>query len=73
MGNHHHLVVRTRIEFATLALPRNGFRGRDVAALLRKHGSSVISWLSKGFSLERSDPDFKQRFDHLDARISSSG
>ncbi len=65
--------IRGRIEFVTLALPRYGFRGRDVAELLGKHGNSVTSWLSKGLSLERSDPTFKRRLDHLDAQISSSG
>jgi len=60
-----------RIEFVTLALVRYGFRGCDVAELLRKHGNSVTLWLSKGLSLERSDPEFKRRLDRLDARISS--
>ena len=55
----------------TLALLRHGFRGSDVAELLGKHGNSVTSWLSKGLSLERSDPDFERRLDLFDARISS--
>ena len=63
--------IRGRIEFVTLALPRYGFRGRDVALFLGKHGNSVTLWLSKGLRLEQSDPSFKRRLDQLDARISA--
>ena len=59
------------IEFVTLALPPYGFRGRDVALFLGKHGNSVTLWLSKGLRLEQSDPSFKRRLDQLDARISA--
>jgi REP element-mobilizing transposase RayT len=63
-------VIRGRVEFVALALPRYGFRGCDVAKLLGKHGNSVTLWLSKGLRLERSDPDFRRRLDDLDAAIS---
>ncbi len=64
--------VRGRIEFVTLALPRYGFRGRDVAGLLGKHGNSVTKWLTQGLRLERDDPEFKNRLDRIDAAISST-
>jgi len=64
--------IRGRIEFVTLALPRYGFRGRDVAALLGKHGNSVTKWLTQGLLLERDDPDFRNWLDRIDAAISSS-
>jgi len=64
--------TRGRIEFVTLALPRYGFRGRDVAELLGKHGNSVTKWLTQGLLLERDDPDFRNRLDRIDAAISSS-
>lgn len=63
--------IRGRIEFVTLALPRNGFRGSDVAALLGKHGNSVTKWLTQGLLLERDDPVFKDRLDLIDAAIPS--
>jgi rhodanese-related sulfurtransferase len=63
--------IRGRIEFVTLALPRYGFRGRDVAALLRKHGNSVTKWLTQGLLLERDDPAFKDQLDLIDAAISA--
>ncbi len=64
--------IRGRIEFVTLAILRYGFRGRDVAELLGKHGNSITKWLTQGLLLERDDPDFKHRLDRIDATISSS-
>jgi hypothetical protein len=64
--------IRGRIEFVTLALPRYGFRGRDVAALLGKHGNSITKWLTQGLLLERDDPAFKDRLHLIDAAISSA-
>jgi len=66
-------LIRGRIEFVTLALPRYGFRGRDVAELLGKHGNSITMWLGKGLCLEQTDPDFERRLDQLDAEISPGG
>jgi hypothetical protein len=63
-------VIRARIEFVTLALPRYGYRGCDVAALLDKHGNSVTLWLSEGLRLQQGEPEFKLRLDRLDAEIS---
>jgi hypothetical protein len=64
--------IRGRIEFVTLALPRYGFRGRDVATLLEKHGNSITKWLTQGLPLERDDPAFKDRLHLIDAAISSA-
>jgi len=64
-------LIRGRIEFVTLALPRYGFRGRDVADFLGKHGNSVTLWLSRGLQLLRRDSEFSRRIDKLDANISS--
>jgi hypothetical protein len=38
--------------------------------LLGTHPNSVAKWLDRGLRLERNDPEFKSRFDHLDAAIS---
>jgi hypothetical protein len=43
---------------------------RGIAALLGKHPNSVAKWLNRGLLLERNDPEFKSRLDHLDAAIS---
>jgi REP element-mobilizing transposase RayT len=59
-----------RIEFATLAVTRYGYRVCDVAALIKKHPSSVTLWCNKGLSKENSDSEFAQRLDHLDELIS---
>jgi hypothetical protein len=63
-------LVRQRIELASIAIGRYRFRVCDIAALVRKHPNSVAKWLNKGLRLERSDPEFKVRLDHLDAAIS---
>jgi hypothetical protein len=63
-------LVRQRIELASIAIGRYRFRVCDIAALVRKHPNSVAKWLNKGLYLERSDPGFKARLDHLDAAIS---
>ena len=63
-------LVRQRIELATLAIGRYRLRVCDVAALVRKHPNSVAKWLNAGLRLERDDPEFKARLDHLDAAIS---
>jgi hypothetical protein len=47
-----------------------GIPCRDLAALLGKHPNSVAKWLDRGLHLERNDPEFKARLDHLDAAIS---
>ena len=59
-----------RVEFATLAVSRFGFKCCDVAALLNKHGNSVTNWLNQGLHLAGNDPDFNRRLDQLDAAIS---
>jgi len=64
--------IRGRIEFVTLAPPRYGSRGRNVAALLGKHGNSVTKWLEQGLLLEEKDPDFRNRLNRIDALISYS-
>jgi hypothetical protein len=62
--------IQGRIEFATLAISRFGFRVCDVATLISKHGNSVTHWLNQGLRKEGGDPDFTRRLDHLDAAIS---
>jgi REP element-mobilizing transposase RayT len=64
-------LVQGRIELTTLALGRYGFRARDLAALLDKHGASVTRWLNIGLAKERGDPGFKSRLDALDRSISN--
>jgi len=59
-----------RVEFATLAVARYRLKVSDVAELLNKHPNSITKWLNKGLHLEREDPEFKKRLDHLDAAIS---
>ena len=63
-------LTRGRIEFATLAVGRYRLKVSDIAALLDKHPNSITKWLNKGLRLEREDPEFKNRLDHLDAAIS---
>jgi len=53
-----------------LAIGRYRLRVCDIATLLRKHPNSVAKWLNKGLRLERIEPEFKARLDHLDAAIS---
>ena len=59
-----------RFGLATLAVGRYRLEVSDVAALLDKHPNSVTNWLNNGLRLERQDPGFKERLDHLDASIS---
>ena len=54
-----------------LALVRYGFRSRDIATLLDKHGASVTRWLNLGLKMEREDPEFRSRLDALDRAISN--
>ena len=63
-------LARQRVELATLAIGRYRFRVCDIAALVRKRPNSVTRWLNKGLRLERNDPEFKERLDHLDTAIS---
>jgi len=63
-------ITRQRIELVTLAIGRYRLRVCDIATLLRKHPNSVAKWLNKGLRLERIEPGFKARLDHLDAAIS---
>ena len=63
-------LTRGRLEFATLAVGRYRLKVSDIAALLDKHPNSVTNWLNNGLRLERQDPGFKERLDHLDASIS---
>ena len=53
-----------------MAIGRYRLRVCDIATLLRKHPNSVAKWLNKGLRLERIEPEFKARLDHLDAAIS---
>jgi len=62
--------VRGRIEFATLAVSRYGFRVCDIATLACKHHNSVTRWINKGLRREADDPEFSKRLDDLDAAIS---
>jgi hypothetical protein len=64
--------IRGRIEFASLAVLRYGFRGCDVAARLGKHGNSVALWLNRGLELQYSEPEIRNRLDRIDEAISSS-
>ncbi|MEE9123135.1 MAG: hypothetical protein V3U14_01390, partial [candidate division NC10 bacterium] len=63
-------LIQGRVEFATLAVSRFGFKCCDVAALINKHGNSITNWLNLGFLSEGDDPNFKRRLDQLDAAIS---
>ena len=62
--------IRGRIEIATLAVSRYGFRVCAVASLLRKHGNTVTRYVNRGLRKEGNDPEFKNRIDDLDAAIS---
>ena len=64
------ILTRKRIELATLAVGRYRLRVCDISALLRKHPNTVAKWLNRGLRLERTNPGFKARLDHLDAAIS---
>ena len=61
------VLVRQRTDLTTLAIGRYRARVCDIAALVRKHPNSVAKWLNKGLRLERSDPEFRARLDHIDA------
>ena len=63
-------VIQGRVDFATLAVSRYGFKCCDVATLLNKHGNSVTNWLNWDLHLVGTDPEFNKRLDHLDASIS---
>ena len=65
-----HTLTRGRIEFSALAIARYGLRVRDVSFLLRKHPNSITKWLNRGLRLENQDPDFRERLDALDSRMS---
>ena len=62
--------IRGRIEFATLAISRYGYRVCDVADLILKHRSSITLWLNKGLFTENTNPDFALRLNQLDEQIS---
>jgi len=62
--------IRSRIEFATLAISRYGHRVCDVADLIHKHRSSITLWLNKGLFTENTNPDFALRLNQLDEKIS---
>ena len=61
-----------RIEFTLLAVTRFALRSSDLAALLKKHPSSLTRWLNKGLHREREDYEFRDRINKLDAAISSA-
>jgi REP element-mobilizing transposase RayT len=62
--------IQGRIEFATLAISRYGYRVCDVADLIHKHRSPITLWLNKGLLAENTSPEFARRLDQLDERIS---
>lgn len=57
----------------TPAIGRYGFRVREVAGLIRKHGNSVTKWLNQGLRSENVGPQFRRRIDELDGAISRRG
>ena len=65
-------LVEGRIELTLLGVSRYGVRSSDLAALLKKHPSSMSRWLNDGVSLERKDPTFRRRINHLDLQISAA-
>jgi REP element-mobilizing transposase RayT len=65
-------LVEGRIELTLLGVSRYGVRSSDLAALLNKHPSSMSRWLNDGVSLERKDPTFLRRINHLDRQISAA-
>ena len=65
-------LVEGRIELTLLGVSRYGFRSSDLAALLSKHPSSITRWLNEGVLLEREDPTFRKRINHLDRQISAA-
>ena len=65
-------LVEGRIELTFLGVSRYGVRSGDLAALLNKHPSSMSRWLNEGVSLEREDPTFLRRINHLDRQISAA-
>lgn len=65
-------LVEGRIELTLLGVLRYGLRSSDLAALLGKHPSSMTRWLNEGALLEREDPTFCKRIDHLDQQISAA-
>ena len=65
-------LVEGRIELTLLGVSRYGVRSSDIAALLNKHPSSMSRWLNIGVSLEREDPIFLRRINHLDRQISAA-
>jgi len=62
--------IQGRVEFATLAISRYGYRVCDVADLIHKHRSSITLWLNKGLLTENTNPEFARRLDQLDEQIS---
>ena len=62
-------LVEGRIELTLLGVSQYGLRSSDLAALLNKQPSSMSRWLSEGVSLEREDPTFRGRINHLDSQV----
>jgi hypothetical protein len=65
-------LVEGRIELATLAVSRYKLRSTDVALATRKHPASIARWIKVGLARQKEAPDFRERIDRLDRRISSS-
>jgi REP element-mobilizing transposase RayT len=61
--------IRGRIEFATLAISRYGYRVSDVADLIHRHRSSITLWFNKGLLTENTEPEFARRVARLDEQI----
>ena len=66
-------LCRGRVTFTTLALARYGFRSRDIATLIDKHGCSITRWLKLGLENERQDEDLRKHPDALDHAIATYG
>jgi len=58
-----------RCLFVTLAVSWLGHQRKAVACVLKKDPASVSRWLSEGLELQRSEPSFRSRLDHIALRI----
>ncbi len=62
--------VQARIEYATLAAARYGYRSTEVARFINKHPTTIARWITLGLRKQLEDQCFRERIDTLDRRIS---
>jgi hypothetical protein len=64
--------VEGRVELTILGVSRFGLSPSDIASLIDKDLSSMTRWLNQGIRRDRNEPEFRERIDLLDRRISEA-